>query len=62
MPAKLPNRTATQVRIDAELLDKLKVIARAQARTMNAQLEFYVRQGVEAYEAVNGPIKLPDAE
>lgn len=62
MPAKLPNRTATQVRIDAELLDKLKVIARAQARTMNAQLEFYVRQGVEAYEAVNGQIKLPDAE
>ena len=60
MPAAKPGKIATQMRYDEILYAKTKVIAEREMRTTNAQLEYFMKQGVEAYEAEHGPILLPD--
>lgn len=57
-----PDRTALQLRINKVLYAKLKQIAQREARPINSQIEYYVRQGVERYERENGPIELPCEE
>lgn len=60
MPAAKPGKIATQMRYDEILYAKTKVIAENEMRTINAQLEYFMKKGVEAYEAEHGPILLPN--
>lgn len=62
MPAHIPGRIATQVRIDKTTYEKMKIIARRENRNANSQLDYFVRKGVEAYERENGEIILSDEE
>lgn len=59
MPAAKPGKIATQMRYDEVLYAKTKVIAENEMRTVNAQMEYFMKKGVEAYEAEHGPISLP---
>lgn len=60
MPAPIPGRIATQVRLDETLWRKLKVIAKLEERNANSQLNYYLKLGVESYEHEHGVITLPD--
>lgn len=42
------------------LYEKTKIIAQEEMRTINAQLEYFMKKGVEAYEREHGSIILPD--
>ena len=60
MPAAIPGRISTQVRLDEVAYKKMKIIAKMENRNANSQLEYFMKKGVEAYEAEHGPIELPD--
>lgn len=60
MPAAIPGRISTQVRIDELTWKKLKIIAQLESRNANSQLNYFIKKGVEAYEVEHGPITLPD--
>ena len=60
MPKPYANRAVSQFRIDIELFKKLKAIAALERRTMNNQLEHFIEQGVERYEAEHGPVQVPE--
>lgn len=62
MPAPIPNRIATQIRIDKTIYGKTKEIAKSENRNTNSQIEYFVRKGVEAYEKEHGSISLPEDE
>lgn len=62
MPAAIPGRISTQVRLDEITWKKLKVIAKKENRNANSQLDYFMKKGVEAYEEENGPILLPDED
>lgn len=62
MPAPIPNRIATQIRIDKTVYGKTKKIAKYENRNTNSQIEYFVRKGVEAYEKEHGAISLPEDE
>lgn len=62
MPKAIPGRIATQVRLDEVAYKKTKIIAQRESRNTNAQLEYFMKKGVEAYEAEHGPIVLPDED
>ena len=56
MPAKIPNRIATQIRINEDVYKKTKNIAKYENRNTNSQIEYFVKLGVEAYEKEHGII------
>ncbi len=58
MPAPIPNRIATQIRINETIYKKTKYIATQESRNTNAQIEYFVKLGVEAYEKEHGSISL----
>lgn len=62
MPAAIPNRIATQIRIDKNIYMKTKEIAKSENRNTNSQIEYFVRKGVEAYEKEHGSISLLEDE
>lgn len=62
MPAPIPGRIATQIRINETAYKKTKYIANQESRNTNAQIEYFVKLGVEAYEKEHGTILLPDNE
>jgi len=43
-------KVLTQLRIEEELYDKVKDIARYEHRSANAQIEFFIARSVERYE------------
>ncbi len=47
------------LRIDDELMKKVKMIAEAEDRPVSKQLERIIKQYVEQYEKVNGRINSP---
>ncbi|MCL2693848.1 MAG: hypothetical protein FWE60_01940 [Oscillospiraceae bacterium] len=47
------------IRIDEQLLEKTKIIAVKQLRSVNNQFEFFVAKGIEFYEKESGEIVLP---
>ncbi len=47
----------SQIRLDEELAEKLKHIAEAKERSLNAQINYILRQYVQDYEKINGKIK-----
>ncbi len=51
-------KVATQMRYDEELYEKTKYIAENEMRTINAQIEYFIKKGVEAYEKEHGIIFL----
>ncbi len=62
MPAAIPGRIATQIRINETVYKKTKYIAIQESRATNAQIEYFVKLGVEAYEKEHGAISLPEDE
>ena len=56
MPSDLPRYT---LRIDPVLLSKVAVIAQANDRSTNKEIERVLRKLVESYEKENGVIELP---
>lgn len=60
MPAPIPNRIATQIRINESVYKKTKYIAANESRNTNAQIEYFIKKGVEAYEREHGTITLSD--
>ncbi len=60
MPAAIPGRISTQVRLDERTWKKLKIIAQEENRNANSQMEYFMKKGVEAYEIEHGAISLPD--
>lgn len=50
------------MRISQELLDKLAYIAEYEARTVNKQLEYLVKQCIRNYERRHGEIQKEDLE
>jgi len=48
------------MRYDETLYKKTKIIAENEMRTTNAQLEYFMKLGVEAYEKEHGVILLPE--
>lgn len=62
MPAAIPGRIATQVRLDEITYKKMKIIATHENRSTNSQLDYFMRKGVEAYEKEHGAISLAENE
>ena len=62
MPAPIPNRQSTQIRINETLYAKTKAIAKLENRNTNAQIEYFIKKGVESYEKDNGEIILSPSE
>ncbi|MDO4327532.1 MAG: hypothetical protein Q4E24_16165 [bacterium] len=60
MPAPIPDRIATQIRINETIYKKTKCIAKHENRNTNSQIEYFIKLGVEAYEKEHGPISLPE--
>lgn len=48
----------TQMRYELELYEKTKIIAEAELRSLNAQIEYFMKKGIEAYEKEHGPINI----
>ena len=53
-------RSTTQLRFDETLHAKAKIIADREIRTLNAQLEYFIKTGIERYEAEHGEIILSE--
>ena len=60
MPAPIPGRIATQIRINETAYKKTKYIAKQESRNTTAQIEYFVKLGVETYEKEHGVILLPE--
>ncbi len=60
MPAAIPNRVSMQLRINETLHAKTKKIAMLESRNTNSQIEYFVKLGVDAYEAKHGPISVDE--
>ena len=61
MPAAIPGRRSTQVRINEQIYEKVRVIARLENRNINSQIEYFVTQSVLAYEAEHGKIHVDES-
>ena len=46
------------IRIDAEMLDKLHVVADYEGRSANSQILILIRNAITSYEARNGKIQI----
>lgn len=47
------------LRVDRAVMDRFKVVAAANGRSVNKEIEMLMRQAVTAYEATNGKIHIP---
>lgn len=56
------NKIRTGIRFEPELLYKISKIAKANKRSLNAQLEFLAQSCVKEYEIENGEIKVCEEE
>lgn len=50
-------QTNYPLRLDEQLMEKLKVVSAKNSRSINKQIEFLVTQCVEQFEKDNGTIK-----
>lgn len=55
-------KVQTQMRYDEVLYSKTKIIAEKEFRSLNAQIEYFMKLGVESYEKEHGEIILPAEE
>lgn len=49
------------LRIDKEIMEKIKIIAKLNGRSVNKEIEFQLRQTIQHFEATSGPIHLPNS-
>ena len=54
------NKIQTGIRFEPELLYKISEVARANKRSLNAQLEFLAQECVKRFEAENGKIEIDE--
>ena len=54
------DRISTQLRIDPNVYEKIKVIADEETRSVNSQMEYFIKKGVAQYELEHGPIVLDE--
>ena len=54
------SKTATQIRLDEDTHKKLKHISEKELRSLNAQMEYFILKGIEAFEETNGFIDTVD--
>lgn len=59
---KIDDRISTQLRINETLYKKVKEIAYRENRYTNSQMEYFIRLGVDRYEAEHGPIQVSASE
>ncbi len=45
------------VRIEKNIMDKMRILAKENGRSLNKQIEYAVKQYLKAYEAENGEVK-----
>ena len=45
------------VRIEKEIMDKMRILAKENGRSLNKQIEFAVKQYLKVYEAENVEVK-----
>lgn len=53
-------KVSTQMRYDENLYEKAKIIAEREFRSINAQIEYFIKKGIENYEKENGEIILSE--
>lgn len=53
-------KVSTQMRYDEILYEKAKIIAERELRSINAQIEYFIKKGIENYEKENGEITLSE--
>ncbi len=54
------NKIQTGIRFEPELLYKIAQVAKANKRSLNAQLEYLAQSCVAEYESVNGEIEIDE--
>ena len=50
------------LRIDRSLMEKFKVVAKNNGRSVNKEIEIMIRASVAQYEATNGEISVPSQD
>ena len=53
-------KIALQLRLDEKAHSKLKIIAEKELRSLNSQLEYFIKQGIEGYEKEVGVVANQD--
>ena len=56
----MPQANPYPLRVDRALMEKFKVIAAENGRSVNKELESLMKKAVKSYEQENGSIALPD--
>lgn len=51
---------AYSLRIDADVMDKMKIIADNNSRSKNKEIEYALKKYVDVYEAQHGEIKIEE--
>ena len=51
---------AYSLRIDADIMDKMKIIADNNSRSKNKEIEYALKKYVDVYEAQHGEIKIKE--
>lgn len=46
------------LRIESSLMEKFKVVASTNGRSVNKEIEFLIKQAIKLFEAENGQIRL----
>lgn len=50
---------AYPLRVDKTLMEKFRVVAETNGRSVNKEIEFLMKTAVKSFEQENGPISLP---
>lgn len=50
------------LRIDKEVMDKIKFIANESGRSVNKEIEYQLKTAIRSYESEHGKIRFPDIE
>lgn len=56
------SKIALQTRLDETIHQKLKFIADKELRSLNAQLEYFILQGIKEYETNHGQIEVQKSD
>lgn len=62
MPKHYQDKAVFQFRVDSKVYEKLKAIAEKESRSLNSQVDYFVKKGLAQYEAEHGPIILPEED
>ena len=58
----MPQANPYPLRVDKVLMEKLRVIAAENGRSVNKEIEMLIKQAVQAFEKENGPIEIQMVE